>query len=140
MCRRDRCTPAQAPDGEFRATAAWAQGRDLARDKPLNSVAPGKLVLGANWAPPTASWGLEAIATGVARQPALDETAGPLFHAPGHGLFDVYARWTPVPSMRVNLALLNAFDRRYWDWNTVRGVSATASDIAFCLLYTSRCV
>ena len=124
-------TPGGTADWEFRAAAAWARGRDLARDQPLNSVAPGKLVLGASWAPATAHWGVEAIATGVARQPALDETAGPLFHAPGHGLFDVYAWWTPVPSMRVNLALLNAFDRRYWDWNTVRGVSATASDIAF---------
>jgi hemoglobin/transferrin/lactoferrin receptor protein len=124
-------TPGGTADWEFRAAAAWARGRDLARDQPLDSVAPGKLVLGASWAPAAAHWGVEAVATGVARQPALDETAGPLFHAPGHGLLDVYVWWTPVPSMRVNLALLNAFDRRYWDWSTVRGVSATASDIAF---------
>lgn len=124
-------TPAQAPDWEFRATAAWAQGRDLARDKPLNSVAPGKLVLGANWAPPTASWGLEAIATGVARQPALDTSASPLFRAPGHALLDLYAWWKPLRAMRVDLSVQNALDRRYWDWSTVRGVSATAADLDF---------
>lgn len=118
-------------DWQFRAAAAWARGRDLARDRPLNSVAPSRLVLGASWAPATSRWGVEAVATGVARQPALDESAGPLFHAPGHGLLDMYAWWKPVSSMRVNLALLNAFDRRYWDWSTVRGVSATASDIDF---------
>ena len=39
-------TPGGTADWEFRAAAAWARGRDLARDQPLNSVAPGKLVLG----------------------------------------------------------------------------------------------
>ncbi|MFZ5635982.1 MAG: TonB-dependent hemoglobin/transferrin/lactoferrin family receptor [Pseudomonadota bacterium] len=124
-------TPAAATDWEFRAAASWARGRDLARDAPLNSVAPGKLVLGASWEPADRDWGLEAIATGVARQSALDETAGRLFHAPGHALLDVYAWWRPIPSLRLNLAVQNATDRRYWDWNTVRGVSATANDIAF---------
>lgn len=124
-------TPAEATDWEFRAAASWARGRDLARAAPLNSVAPGKLVLGASWEPVDRDWGLEAIATGVARQSALDETAGRLFHAPGHALLDLYAWWRPVPAMRVNLAVQNATDRRYWDWNTVRGVSATANDIDF---------
>ncbi len=124
-------TPAAAIDWEFRAAASWARGRDLARDAPLNSVAPGKLVLGASWAPADSDWGIEAVATGVAGQSALDESAGPLFHAPGHALFDLYAWWQPLPSLRLNLAVQNATDRRYWDWNTVRGVSATANDIDF---------
>jgi hemoglobin/transferrin/lactoferrin receptor protein len=124
-------TPAAAPSLEFRGALAWARGRDLARDRPLNSVAPAKLVLGARWEPAAADWGVEAIATAVVRQRALDESAGPLFHAPGHALLDVYAWWRPVAPLRVNLALQNALDRRYWDWNTVRGVAANANDIDF---------
>jgi hemoglobin/transferrin/lactoferrin receptor protein len=124
-------TPAAMPSVEFRGALAWARGRDLARDRPLNSVAPAKLVLGARWEPAAADWGVEAIATAVARQRALDESAGPLFHAPGHALLDVYAWWRPIAPLRVNLALQNAFDRRYWDWNTVRGVAANANDIDF---------
>ena len=88
-------------------------------------------MLGASWAPARADFGVEAVATGVARQSRLDETAGPLFHAPGHALFDVHAWWRPAQEVRVNLSLLNAFDRRHWDWSTVRGVSATASDLDF---------
>jgi hemoglobin/transferrin/lactoferrin receptor protein len=122
-------TPGITTDWEMRAAASWARGRDLARDAPLNSVAPAKLVLGASWEPMSSNWGVEAVATGVAGQSALDETAGPLFHAPGHGLLDLYAWWRPIPAMRLNLAVQNATDRRYWDWNTVRGLSATANDI-----------
>ncbi len=123
--------PAATPSLEFRGALAWARGRDLARERPLNSVAPAKLVLGARWEPAAADWGVEAIATAVARQRDLDESAGRLFHAPGHALLDVYAWWRPVAPLRLNLALQNATDRRYWDWNTVRGVSATANDIDF---------
>jgi hemoglobin/transferrin/lactoferrin receptor protein len=124
-------TPAFSSDWEFRAAAAWARGRDRARDRPLNSVAPARVVLGVSWAPVRADFGVEAVATGVAGQSRLDETAGPLFHAPGHALFDVHAWWRPAQEVRVNLSLLNAFDRRHWDWSTVRGVSATASDLDF---------
>ncbi|MBP6749021.1 MAG: TonB-dependent hemoglobin/transferrin/lactoferrin family receptor [Xanthomonadaceae bacterium] len=124
-------TPALAPSWEFRAAGAWARGRDLARDAPLNSVAPAKAVLGASWEPAASNWGVEAVATGVARQSALDESAGSLFGAPGHALLDVYAWWRPLSATRVNLAVQNLADRRYWDWNTVRGVSANAADIDF---------
>ncbi|TXI50920.1 MAG: TonB-dependent hemoglobin/transferrin/lactoferrin family receptor [Lysobacter sp.] len=124
-------TPALAPSWEFRVAGAWARGRDLVRDAPLNSVAPAKAVFGASWEPPASHWGVEVVATGVARQSALDESAGPLFHAPGHALLDVYAWWRPLPAMRVNLALQNAIDRRYWDWTTVRGVAAAATDLDF---------
>lgn len=124
-------TPDANGDWQLRAAAAWARGRDLARDQPLNSVAPGKLVLGASWEPAASHWGLEAAATAVARQSSLDESTGPLFHAPGHALFDVYAWWRPHERVRVNLAAQNLGDRRYWDWTAVRGLSATAADREF---------
>lgn len=126
-----RWTPAAQVDWEFRAAVAWARGRDLARDQPLNSVAPAQLVLGARWEPAARDWGVEAVATAVAQQPGLDDSSGPLFRASGHALFDVYAWWKPLSSVRVNISAQNLLDRRYWDWSTTRGVSATADDLAF---------
>lgn len=111
--------------GEWRlsASAAWARGRDEARDRPLNSVAPAKLVLGASWEPASDRVGVEVMATVVARQGALDESAGPLFHAPGHAVLDAYAWWRLGPGLRLQLAARNLANRRYWDWSAARNVN-----------------
>lgn len=111
--------------GEWRlsASAAWARGRDEARDRPLNSVAPAKLVLGASWEPASDLVGVEVMATVVARQGALDESAGPLFHAPGHAVLDAYAWWRLAPGLRLQLAARNLANRRYWDWSAARNVN-----------------
>lgn len=120
-------TPDASGDWALRASAAWARGRDNARKVPLNSVAPAKLVLGATWEPLDGRWGAELVATGVARQGALDQTAGPLFRAPGHALLDAYAWWRPLPGVRVGVALQNLADRKHWDWTSVRGVDPLAA-------------
>ena len=111
--------------GEWRlsASAAWARGRDEARDRPLNSVAPAKLVLGASWEPASDRMGVEVMATVVTRQGALDESAGPLFHAPGHAVLDAYAWWRLGPGLRLQLAARNLANRRYWDWSAARNVN-----------------
>lgn len=111
--------------GEWRlsASAAWARGRDEARDRPLNSVAPAKLVLGASWEPASDRVGVEVMATVVTRQGALDESAGPLFHAPGHAVLDAYAWWRLGPGLRLQLAARNLANRRYWDWSAARNVN-----------------
>ena len=120
-------TPDASGDWALRASAAWARGRDDARDVPLNSVAPAKLVVGATWEPLDGRWGAELVATAVARQGRLDQGAGPLFHAPGHALLDAYAWWRPLPGMRLGLALQNLADRTHWDWTSVRGIDPRAS-------------
>ena len=120
-------TPDASGDWALRASAAWARGRDEARDRPLNSVAPAKLVLGATWEPLDARWGAEVVATAVARQGELDTTAGPLLRAPGHALLDAYAWWRPLPGMRLGLALQNIADRKHWDWTAVRGIDPLAT-------------
>jgi hemoglobin/transferrin/lactoferrin receptor protein len=117
------CVPDIRGEWRISASAAWARGRDEARDRPLNSVAPGKLVLGASWEPASDRVGLEVMATVVARQGALDESASPLFHAPGHAVLDAYAWWRLAPGLRLQLAARNLADRRYWDWNAARNVN-----------------
>ena len=119
--------PSLSGDWALRASGAWARGRDSERDQPLNSVAPAKLVLGATWEPLAGRWGAEFVATAVARQGRLDQTAGPLFRAPGHALLDAYAWWRPLPGMRIGLGVQNLADRRHWDWTAVRGIDPTAT-------------
>lgn len=120
-------TPDASGDWALRASAAWARGHDNARDVPLNSVAPAKLVLGATWEPLEGRWGAEVVATAVARQGRLDQSAGPLFRAPGHALLDAYVWWRPLPVMRLGVALQNLADRKHWDWTSVRGIDPLAT-------------
>lgn len=115
--------PDAAGDWRLSGSAAWARGRDTARDRPLNSVAPAKLVLGAAWEPVSDRFGAELVATAVARQGELDTSAGPLFRAPGHALLDVHAWWRIVPGLRLRLSAQNLGDRRYWDWSSSRGIN-----------------
>ena len=119
-------SPGASSDWAVRAAAAWAHGRDQARDQPLNSVAPARLVLGASWEPLEGRWGAEVVATGVARQRRLDTTAGPLFRAPGHALLDAYAWWQVRRGIRLGVALQNIANRRHWDWTSVRGIDPLA--------------
>lgn len=121
---------AQSP-WSLRAAAAWAQGRDSSRDAPLNSVAPGKLIVGALWEPLDSRWGAELNAVAVQQQPRLDQSAGALFRAPGYAVADAYLWWRPRDGVRLNLALQNLTDRRYWDWSGVRGVAPDAANLAF---------
>ena len=115
--------PDVAGNWRLSGSAAWARGRDTARDRPLNSVAPAKLVLGAAWEPVSDRFGAELVATAVARQGELDTSAGPLFRAPGHALLDVHAWWRIVPGLRLRLSAQNLGDRRYWDWSSSRGIN-----------------
>lgn len=115
--------PDAAGNWRLSGSAAWARGRDTARDRPLNSVAPAKLVLGAAWEPVSDRFGAELVATAVARQGELDTSAGPLFRAPGHALLDMHAWWRITPGLRLRLSALNLGDRRYWDWSSSRGIN-----------------
>lgn len=122
-------TPDSASDWTLQGSLAWSQGRDLVRDEPLSSVAPGRLVLGAGWAPVDANWGLELVGTAVARNSEVaDDDA---FQAPGYALLDAYAWWRLGERVRVNVAARNLGDRRYWDWGTSRGLAAAADDLDF---------
>lgn len=123
-------TPGPDSDWALQGSLAWSQGRDLDRDEPLETVAPGKLVLGANWAPVNANWGLELLGTAVARR---SEVAGDsnAFRAPGYALLDAYAWWRLGERVRVNVAARNLADRRYWDWGITRGLAASADNLDF---------
>ncbi len=102
---------------------AWARGRNEATGRALNAVEPPHGRVSLNWAPAAAPLELGLMASASGRAARVDESGGPLFRPAGHALFDLFAAWTPSPRLRLNLALINLGNRRYWNWNRVRGLS-----------------
>lgn len=104
-----------------RYSAAYARGEDRTEDVPLNSVDPLKGVVGLIYEPRGSSWGVELVATGVARKRDVYESAGSQFTPPGYATFDLLAHFDIAERLRVNLGVFNLTDKKYWEWSDVRG-------------------
>jgi len=116
--------------------AAASRGDDLTKHVPLNSVDPGKIVLGLGWegqvvAPGAAQRqrpgarfpaGAQLHVTYVARKTRIDTSAGALFATPAYTVADLTAFVKPHAKVTVSAGLFNLFDRKYWLWSDVRGV------------------
>ena len=100
---------------------AWAHGRDQGTGRYLNSVAPLKAVLAVGYR--SSQWGAEAIGTLAKRRSrveypeAADGVSIPDFQAPGYGLLDLTAWWTPqmAKGVRLQAGIYNVFDKKYWN-------------------------
>lgn len=116
-----------ALDGwEIRAAVASARGDDRVNDVPLASIEPAKAVLGLAY--DGEHWGAEIIGSFArAKTRVAPAAGGPAFAAPGYGTVDAYLHWNPLASLTVYAGLTNLGDRRYWEWNSVRGMSASAA-------------
>ena len=99
----------------------WSRGDDRERDQPLNSIDPAKAVVGLRYDAESARWNTELMMTAVTEKNRVDTEFGPLFESPGYTTLDWYARWQITQRLRVNAALLNITDRKYWQWADVRG-------------------
>lgn len=109
--------------------ANWLRGTDTVRDQPLNSVAPGRATVVGGWQADAQRWGAQLSLTGVQRVSRVDDSAGPLYQPPGHARIDLNAWLNIGDHLRLDLALNNLGDRRYFDWVSVRGVRPDASDL-----------
>lgn len=110
--------------GQAVAGAIWRRLRtreDRTDDVALNSVDPLKGVVGLSYEPRNASWGVELIATAVARKRHVDESASSQFTPSGHATFDLLAHFDIAERVRVNVGAFNLADEKYWEWSDVRG-------------------
>jgi hemoglobin/transferrin/lactoferrin receptor protein len=77
-------------------------------------VAPLKAILALGYRTP--QWGTEVVSTMARRR---TQVADPKvdFQAPGYGVMDLNAWWTPaaVKGLRVQAGVFNVFDRKYWN-------------------------
>jgi hemoglobin/transferrin/lactoferrin receptor protein len=109
--------------------ANWLRGTDTVRDQPLNSVAPARATVVGGWQADAQRWGAQLSLTGVQRVSRVDDSAGPLYQTPGHARIDLNAWLNIGDHLRLDLALNNLGDRRYFDWVSVRGIRPDASDL-----------
>lgn len=106
----------------FDAALSVARGRDEARDEPLNSIDPPSLVLGLAFDAPNTRWGVELLTRLVAKKTRVDESAGPLFQPPEHGIVDLLGHYEINEHLTLRAGLFNVGDKTYWDWSDVGGL------------------
>lgn len=124
--------------GDLRFGSAWrlrgalsvTSGDNKTEDEPLLSIAPSRLVTGLRYAPTSARWGTELIATFVDSKDGGDVPSGSTqFLAPSYEVVDL-AAWLAVNRhFSLQLSAWNLLDETYWQWAYVRGQAATSSTL-----------
>lgn len=120
--------------GRLASSLAYGQarGRNRVNGKPLNSIMPPELALGLKY--DTAHWSFFADARHVAAKKSanVDSAAsvgdsGVQFATPSATTLDAGLQWRPRPGVRLNLAVRNLTNRKYWLWSDVYGVDASSA-------------
>ncbi|MEG0822641.1 MAG: TonB-dependent hemoglobin/transferrin/lactoferrin family receptor [Burkholderiaceae bacterium] len=115
---------------------AYANGRSLTDDAPLNSVNPFTAVASLIYAAPNQAWGGATHLKAVARKTeAASVGSDPAFLTPGYATVDLTAWWRLGRHARIEAGVFNLFDRKYWSWSDVGG-AALASNSAVLDRYT----
>lgn len=105
------------------------KGEDRSNGRPLNSIQPQKLSLGLQYRQPQWSLRLDAVHHAAKKANDVDATEVPTgvqFLSPSATTLDINAQWRIRRDLRLNLALINLTDKKYWMWSDVRGLTATS--------------
>ena len=123
-------------DGDLSSSFAYGEsrGRDestglATSGKPLNSVDPAKLTAGLKYR--THVWDLRLdVAHHAAKDPSdiyVPSTPGSSQYAtPAATTLDIGGQWRISKGLRLNAAINNLTDEKYWRWTDVRGVASNA--------------
>lgn len=108
-----------------------ARGRDRTSGQPLNSVDPRKATLGVKYQAPTWNVRLDAVYHAAKKLSDIDRTslAGAYYAIGSATTLDLSAQWRIRPDLRLNFAVVNLTDKKYWLWSDVRGGAVTATNI-----------
>ncbi|MBJ9976120.1 TonB-dependent hemoglobin/transferrin/lactoferrin family receptor [Pseudomonas sp. S75] len=105
---------------------AYAHGRNDDNGQPLNSVNPLTAVLGLGYE--QARYGGLLSWTLVKRKTRVDDStffapdgASAQFRTPGYGVLDLTGFYKVSDDVTVNAGLYNLTDKKYWQWDDVRG-------------------
>ncbi|CAG8865925.1 Hemin receptor [Pseudomonas fluorescens] len=116
-----------APQGLYtQGSIAYAHGRNDDNGQPLNTVNPLTAVVGLGYAQQhyggLLSWTL------VKRKNRVDDTtffapdgSSSQFRTPGYGVLDLTGYYQVTDGLTVNAGLYNLTDKKYWQWDSVRG-------------------
>ena len=122
--------------GRLRTTFAYGQtrGTDKTTGRPLNSVTPSQLSVGLRY--DTAPWSLYADLRHYAAKHHADIDRDAIgnyddgkkiaqFATPAASTLDVGVQWRVTRAVRLNLALNNLTNRKFWMWPDVYGKAGT---------------
>ena len=109
-----------------------ARGVNRATGMPINSVDPAQLALGLKY--DTAAWGLRLDMRHHAAKSAKDiDSASSVklpntqFTIPSATTLDISAQWRLRKDLRLNFAVHNLTNRKYWMWPDVYGLAAAST-------------
>lgn len=116
-----------APQGLYtQGSIAYAHGRNDDNGQPLNSVNPLTGVFGLGYE--QANYGGLLSWTLVKRKTRVDDTTffapdgqSSQFRTPGYGVLDLSGFYKITDDVTVNAGLYNLTDKKYWQWDSVRG-------------------
>lgn len=112
------------------ASAAYASGDTTNTngiERPLNSVAPLKIIAGINYNSPSAVWGGELLITSVQGKRRIDQQDDTtLFSTPGYTVTDLTFYYHLSDKISLNAGIFNLGDKKYWRWEDVRGLEDNA--------------
>ena len=116
-----------APQGLYNiGSVAYAHGRNDDTGEPINSVNPLKAVLGLGYE--QENYGALVSWTLVKRKDQVDDSnffspdgTSTQFKSPGYGVIDLSGFYKVTKDVTVNAGLYNLTDKKYWNWDDVRG-------------------
>lgn len=127
----------QVAGGQLSTPFSYGQtrGTNDVTGLPLNSIDPARLAVGLIYT--TARWdiGLDVIHSSAKDASDLDSTYIPKsttqlqFVTPSATTLDLHTQWRPRKGLRLNLAVINLTDRKYWNWSDVQGVASNATKL-----------
>ncbi len=111
---------------------AWSVGKNQQTNQALNSIAPLTAIAGLAYN--REQWGVQAqvTATAARNQVAYPETNATVqyadFQAPGFGVTDLSAYWSPqdIKGLRLQAGLYNIFNQTYWNALSIPTAGAVA--------------
>jgi len=107
----------------------WARGRNGVTGRPLNGIDPLKIALGLEFRGSLGSVRLDARHHGAKRAADIDSAAAvkapnTQLTVPAFTTLDLMAQWRLAPRVRLNAAIMNLTNRKYWLWPDVIGLAA----------------
>jgi len=107
---------------------SYSVGDNLEDDVPLDSIPPLYGVAGLRYASCGDRWGAELVSTMVARKDRLSGDVADQFVTPGYGIIDLITYYNVSRNVQLNMAVYNLFDKTYFPWLNVRGVTNGQAD------------
>lgn len=122
-------------DGRLSTPFSYGETRGTVKNTglPLDTIDPAKLTLGVKYE--TAGWDVRLDASHHSAKKFSDigtqqigtaPATTPQFAVPAATTVDLSGQWRISKTLRVNAAIVNLTNKKYWNWSDVRGVAANS--------------